>query len=278
MNILLSWSGEVSHEIAKHLREWLPLVIPEFKPWVSSEDIDKGTAWWEELHRVLADPEMKAVVVIVTPENVRSPWLYYESGAIAAKLDRRVCPYLVKVPIKQILGTPFGGFQCTEADKTDTLKLVRSLHKFIGAPHAEVIFEGNFANRWLSLKGKLERATEGLEPVEDEVKTTEPSIAEQLSEQAKELLVAAGTAQGNRQGLIMVTSTNAGRLIHAGGKNFGESGNPRSQALWRDALEQLRQLGLVDSSNGQSFNMTHLGFKVADQLKPPAPAVGPPPG
>src|SRR5581483_7457601 len=49
MNVILTWSQTHSHDIALYLREWLAEVLPGVKPWVSSEDIQKGKKWFEEL-------------------------------------------------------------------------------------------------------------------------------------------------------------------------------------------------------------------------------------
>ncbi len=69
-------------------------------------------------------------ITCITAENVRSPWVYYEVGLIASKQDAGiVCPYLVGVPIKLIGDTPLAEFQRTEADKSDTWKLILSINK-----------------------------------------------------------------------------------------------------------------------------------------------------
>ena len=120
MDILFSWSRTASHDTALFLKDWFTEVLPGCKPWVSSEDIAKGKPWWDELHTFLGTA--KVAVIIVTPENVQSPWLYYEAGIIAAKLrdGASVCPYLVGVSGKLIQGTPLAAYQSTESDKSDT--------------------------------------------------------------------------------------------------------------------------------------------------------------
>jgi hypothetical protein len=83
VDVLISWSKRQSRETATALYNWLPKVVPDFKPWMSDKDIDKGKQWFGELQGFLADAT--STIICVTRENVRSPWIYYETGAIAAK-------------------------------------------------------------------------------------------------------------------------------------------------------------------------------------------------
>lgn len=101
MDVLISWSKNQSRQVASVLYGWLPKVVPGFRPWMSSKDIDKGKPWFSELQNFLG--EATSCIICVTSENVRSPWIYYETGAIAAKKqDVLVCPYLVGIGVSMI--------------------------------------------------------------------------------------------------------------------------------------------------------------------------------
>jgi hypothetical protein len=235
---------------------------------VSTEDIAKGQRWSDALHEQLA--KVKVTVVCITPDNVRSPWLYYEAGFIAAKLAvAAVCPYLIGIPGKLVTGTPLGLYQWTQADKTDTLKLVLSLHKLLGSPHDAGTLEGNFQAKWPQLKRKLEMVAEQFAEVEDEVTRTERPLSQQLTEEAKQLLIAA-CISGSDRATILYVRTLGGVYIQAGGKNMPNSSDARSVAIWKGALDELRGLSLIESlgHKGEVFQVTRKGWEVFDQIKP----------
>jgi hypothetical protein len=74
MDVLISWSGRQSRKVAEALYDWLPKVIPSLEPWISTQDIDKGQRWTNELQKRLATA--KGCIVCLTSENVNSPWVY----------------------------------------------------------------------------------------------------------------------------------------------------------------------------------------------------------
>ena len=67
INIFLCWSGDVSHQVAKILYQWLPNVMQVVKPWISSEDIDSGARWPTEIAKKLEI--IKIGMICLTKEN-----------------------------------------------------------------------------------------------------------------------------------------------------------------------------------------------------------------
>ncbi|HME72389.1 MAG TPA: toll/interleukin-1 receptor domain-containing protein, partial [Myxococcota bacterium] len=53
MELLISWSGSPSKEVAHFLRQWLPAVIQAVHPWISEADIAGGAKWREKLDKKL---------------------------------------------------------------------------------------------------------------------------------------------------------------------------------------------------------------------------------
>ena len=86
MKVFLSWSGSRSHKVALVFRDWLPSVIQEIVPYVSSEDIDKGARWSTDIAKELSDS--KFGILCVTRDNINAPWLTFEAGALSKTMDK----------------------------------------------------------------------------------------------------------------------------------------------------------------------------------------------
>ena len=129
MKVFLSWSGELSRYVALALRDWLPKVIQAIDPWVSSEDIDKGSRWSSDIAKQLATT--KAGIVCVTPDNQNAPWLNFEAGALSKTVEKEmVCPYLFQLKPSDVTG-PLVQFQMAETNRSDTLRLLATLNRAI---------------------------------------------------------------------------------------------------------------------------------------------------
>lgn len=131
MLVFLSWSGDFSHSVAKVFSEWLPQVINAVNPWISSEDIKKGSRWFEEIGTTLSDTN--AGIIFVTSENLTAPWLYFEAGALSKSIDKsRVIPFLVDVSNSELVG-PLTNFNTVSLNKNEILKLLQSLNESLGS-------------------------------------------------------------------------------------------------------------------------------------------------
>jgi hypothetical protein len=126
MRVFISWSGERSENIAKTLRDWLPNVIQALEPWMSASDIEQGTRWSTEIAAQLQ--ESRVGIICLTPENLKEPWILFESGALSKTLDKTyVCTYLVGLEPAD-LSWPLAMFQATKADEQSTRKLLHTIN------------------------------------------------------------------------------------------------------------------------------------------------------
>jgi hypothetical protein len=135
MFIFISWSGEKSSKVAIALNDWLPLVFQSVKPWMSRYDIPVGSRWHTELSNALDATDFG--IICLTKENVGSPWVLFESGALAKSLSHgRIVPYLIDIDFSEVTG-PLSYFQGIKADKEGTLRLIKEIAE---------INKGNFRN------------------------------------------------------------------------------------------------------------------------------------
>ena len=162
MKVFLSWSDQTSHKVASALGDWLPYVIQAIEPFVSSENIDKGERWSDELMKQLN--ETSYGIICVTRHNIDAPWMNFEAGAISKAFDRSyVSPFLFDVGCSEFEG-PLQQFQFTQYgkneafNKEDVFKLVSSINNRLTSPqqvpHERLRRE--FETWWAELKGKLD--------------------------------------------------------------------------------------------------------------------------
>ncbi|WP_126456744.1 toll/interleukin-1 receptor domain-containing protein [Sulfuriflexus mobilis] len=163
MRVFISWSGEASKIAAMALRDHLPEIIQALRPWCSTEDIDSGTVWNAELIKALNESVFG--IICVTHHNQNRPWLMYESGALAHKLDpentiNNVCPLLIgmeNIDLNKVLGA----FQSKTTKKEEVYRLVVDINKKLNSSDRlrEGVLERSFERVWPDLNAKLGEAT-----------------------------------------------------------------------------------------------------------------------
>ncbi|MCU1799463.1 TIR domain-containing protein [Pectobacterium polaris] len=169
MNVFISWSGVLSKKIALTIRDWLPNVIQCVEPYVSSEDIDKGSRWHMDISKQLDNTSYG--IICLTKENISAPWINFEAGALGKSVDNsRVCPLLFDLMPSDIQG-PISGFQTTKADdKDDFYKLISSINKTSPTPIKEERLDDIFDVWWPRLESKLKILLEEQEKEEPKEK------------------------------------------------------------------------------------------------------------
>jgi hypothetical protein len=268
MNLLISWSKAQSKTVALALYDWLPSVLPGIKPWMSTKDIDKGRDWFRELQNKLS--EIHICLICVTPENVRSPWIYYEAGAIAVRdSDVLIFPYLIGVSSSMLSDGPLGKWQCTVAEEDDTWELIKSLNvNALSSRHDLSLLEGNYRTRWSVLLEKLQPILQSEEDVSQGFVQTDVDYVAgvNLSPEARMMLI---EMSQDSNGIVMYTETlNGGTQFEANGKKLCQDQSARSVARWKNALDTLIAYELLErrDSDGAVFALTDRGFKSADIL------------
>jgi len=126
MRIFLSWSGERSKVLAQALHEWLPLVLYFAQPWMSHADIEAGERWAVEVARELEATNFG--VICVTSENISSPWVLFEAGALAKSMQLgRAMPLLLDIDFRDVSG-PLAQFQAKKAEREGLFEIVSAIN------------------------------------------------------------------------------------------------------------------------------------------------------
>lgn len=175
MKVFISWSGDKSKAVGQALYDWLPNVVQAARPWMSNNDIDKGTLWRTGLAKEL---DLTSVSIIcLTPENLKAPWIHFEAGALSKQqASTYVCTVLFNLkPID--VGEPLSQFQTTLAEENDLRKLVHSINGTQGdAAVDESIINRAFDVWWPKLKECLDE----IRPIAEDAKliATNPQASE----------------------------------------------------------------------------------------------------
>jgi hypothetical protein len=258
--IFVSWSRPSSRQAAEAFKDWLPEALPGVKPWMSSEDITKGTSWFKAISDQLS--RSRACLICITPENVNSSWLYYEAGATAHAIpEALICPYLIEVKPSALSGTPLGSYQVTIFDKEDTWRLVRSLHSKLDTAHDEGLLRKAFDRSWPSLQKKLAKVVTLVTTPDPPDKPDAPD----LSDEAKRVLME--TSKDDR-GVLSMTKTMRGFDLTTHGLQLVDGNDARLEAAYREAVNDLVSRKLLEprGDTGESFALTKSGWTLGDKL------------
>ena len=155
MKVFISWSGDVSKQLAEALSKWLPRTLQYVKPYFSPDDIEKGAKWDDEISGELK--ASKVCIVALTPQCLDSKWIMFEAGAISASHDRaRICAILFGIEPINVQG-PLQRFQATVFSKTDIRRLVETINLNADADRmlAKEVLDDVFEQQWPRLEGSV---------------------------------------------------------------------------------------------------------------------------
>lgn len=129
IKVFVSWSGERSRIIGEALRDWVPYIFPLLDPFLSTEDVEKGAKWRQVISGALEKSDL--AILCLTPENLASPWLLFEAGAVAKRHNSRVWTYLFGLEYSDVKD-PLSEFQHTLANEFDTKKMLHAVNHRLG--------------------------------------------------------------------------------------------------------------------------------------------------
>lgn len=153
MTVFVSWSGQRSKALALALRTWLSDVFYDVQTWMSAHDLNAGSRWGPELSIKLNSSNFG--ILCLTPENLNSPWMLFESGALAKSLDiASVVPYLIGLSMDDI-NYPLAQFQGVSADESGTLRLLESINMARSTSLSRDTLHRLFTKWWPDLQEQL---------------------------------------------------------------------------------------------------------------------------
>ena len=203
MKVFISWSGEPSQSIACALRGWLPLVVQHVEPWMSNEEIGSGTRWNDQIAEALDQTDFG--IVCVTASNHHQPWLMFEAGALAKRLQgARVVPLCIDIAPAEVTG-PLAAFQGRRLDQKGMRRLVQDVmaagEKSLPPEQVDELFEA----MWARLESKVNEAKQQ-SPGPQSPQRTPHEMLEELVERVRRL------DRDHRRTILNVTD-DQGRVI-----------------------------------------------------------------
>jgi hypothetical protein len=171
-DVFICWSRPRSQRLADTLCGLLTTVVPELKGRVHiSTQLDKGVRWFDEIMNQLE--RARVGVLCLNAENLTSPWLHFEAGALARGLNAsppgnasgvlakgsrdtgHLFTYLHGVSADRLAG-PLAAYQSSSATREDTSRLITSLTNAIGLPATDNRRQDAFDDAWPAFERELE--------------------------------------------------------------------------------------------------------------------------
>lgn len=129
MKVFISWSGESSRRVADLLRKYLPCMIQDLKPFMSQHDLSSGGRWTEQLSKELEQSNFG--IVCLTPDNLQSPWILFEAGALTKHVEGRACCLLLRgLGLADVSG-PLSQFQNRVFSRGEFQKLIFDMNDLL---------------------------------------------------------------------------------------------------------------------------------------------------
>lgn len=154
MKVFISWSGKRSKELANALRDWLPCVLQYVEPFVSDKDISAGDRWAQKIAGELESSNFG--IICITPENLNSEWVLFESGALSKSMqDGKVIPLLFGLELSSLSG-PLSQFQAKKVDQGGLMEAVQAINSVAETKTSEDIIARSVPAMWPTLQTAID--------------------------------------------------------------------------------------------------------------------------
>ncbi|MGA8494313.1 MAG: TIR domain-containing protein [Xanthobacteraceae bacterium] len=180
MKVFISWSGELSKQLAHAFRTWLPRMLQSVKPYFSPSDVEKGSKWDNEISKELEQSSFG--IIAMTREALKSQWISFEAGALSKQVDKsRLCAICFDLEPTDIQG-PLSRFQAAKFNRQEISQLVSDINSSAGeAKLTESDLDASFQVWWPQLESEITGILElHVPPDRPEVRTERQLIEETL--------------------------------------------------------------------------------------------------
>ncbi|MCO8160943.1 toll/interleukin-1 receptor domain-containing protein [Pseudomonas sp. 21LCFQ010] len=249
MQIFISWSGSRSKAVAEITCEWIKGVLQATEPWISTQNVDRGSLWFTEIVGKLAD--VTVGIVCLTQDNKDKPWILFESGAMAKGLSgNRLCTLLVDLKPTDITD-PLAQFNHSYPDRDGMFQLVKTLNSCLKDKSLpEKVLNQAFEVYWPSFESRFAQALTDNPPSEAAPKRTKDDILVEILQSTRELSHRIRALENDRKDSMSSMAVLSGPL--------------RTEPLISSERKMLAMLKGVGATREQALShMTEIGIELS---------------
>ena len=206
LKVFISWSGEVSKQVALHLRDLLPVVFDGVTPWMSDRDIEAGGRSMQDIASELDATAFG--LVVITRDNQQSQWLNFEAGALSKRFgsddDTHVVPLLVDLDSIAELTGPLTQFQVKLLNRAGIDDTFIAIGTALGVS-ADVV-RRRLGNEWDDFSAKVKAANAGQATTNQQPRRSLESMVEESLELLRSISSATNAPKVNQSGVFMAGS------------------------------------------------------------------------
>ena len=188
----------------------------------------------------------------LTPDNLERPWINFEAGALAGSIESKlVCPYLVSLE-KKAIGPPLALLNLTQADRTETFMMVKSMNERLVAESAArdtTQLAKLFDTFWPELEGHIKNA-KGLVSKDSVPTRKTDDILEELLSLARGHTAAIAELKGSMEPTNSTALAEAIHLARSAGRaaQKGKLGLSSQEAQARDWMEHQNAMRTLEEA------------------------------
>lgn len=155
LKVFISWSGDLGKSIGNQLKIFLESVIQSLEIFISTE-MERGSIWNVLINKELSNTSCG--IICLTADNFESPWILFESGALAKGIEQnRIYTFLVNIDPSDLLSSPLAQFNHTFPSKESCFQLVKTMNIHIESPLSERKLEAIFEKFWPDFFSSFEK-------------------------------------------------------------------------------------------------------------------------